>query len=129
MTAGNAAARRDALVHEVGLLIVQDARVAAEPWDAYALVARFAVDRIQLNGFAYDERGMRPATPHDADLHRKLIALREATQVADGQPWGACVVRVERETAKIRIEFEYDHPERWDVTPQTVDDVARRARP
>ncbi len=125
----DAAPAQDALVHEVGALIVHDERVAAQPWDSYALVARFDANRIQLNGFAYADDRMRPATPRGSDVHHKLKALREAMREDVGQAWGACVVRIDRETKKIRIEFEYDHPERWDVTPQTVAEVAQRARP
>ena len=128
-TMAEATPGQDALVHEVGALIVRDERVAARPWDAYALVARVEANRIQLNGFAYEAGSMRPATPRGPEMHHKLKALRDAMREDVGQAWGACVVRIERETKKIRIEFEYDHPERWDVTPQTVADIAARARP
>ena len=120
---------RDALVHEIGALLVNDDKVAAQPWDAYALVARFGDGRLQISGFAYEGAQWRLATPGDANLPRKLMALREATREPDKAPWDACVVRIVRETQKIRIEFEYEHPERWDVAPATLDEVAERARP
>lgn len=125
----DASPNQDALVHEVGALIVQDDRVSAQPWDAYALVARFDDSRIQLNGFAYEGEESRPATPRGTAVHHTLKALREATRQPGREPWGACIVRIDRETKKIRIEFEYDDPSSWDVTPQTAKDIAQRARP
>ncbi len=124
------AADKDALIHEVGAAIVRNPRVTAEPWERYALVVRFDDARVQLTGFAYDGAGKaRPATPGGLELHHKLDALREATQVPGKQPWGACVVRIVRDTRRITAEFEYEHPERWDVTPQTSQEIAERARP
>lgn len=119
---------QDALVHEVGMLIVRDARVSAQPWDGYALVARFDDASLVLNGFAYQGETFRSATPKGTEIHHRLQALREAMREPGRPPWGACVVRIDRETKKIRIEFEYDHPERWDVTPLNVAEVAERAR-
>lgn len=121
---------KDALIHEVGAAIVRNPRVTAEPWERYALVVRFDDARVQLTGFAYDDAGRaRPATPNGLEIHHKLDALREATSVPDQQAWNACVVRIVRDTRKITVEFEYEHPERWDVTPQNATEIAARARP
>lgn len=120
---------KDALIHELGAAIVRNPKVAALPWQRYALVARFEEGVTSLNGFAYDAQGVyRPATPRGFEVNDRLEDLREATRVAGKAPWGACVVRIDRETQEITVEFEYDHPERWNVTPQNYVEIAARAR-
>lgn len=102
---------------------------ALMPWQRYALVARFEDGVTRLNGFAYDAQGgYRPATPTGFEVNDRLDALRETTRVAGGAPWGACVVRIDRATQEISVEFEYDHPERWNVTPQNYAGIAARTR-
>lgn len=120
---------QDSLVHELGNLVVRDEQVSAQPWEGYALVARFDDDRLQLGGFAYQGDAILPATPKDAGIPGRLQALREAMRQHGRAPWGACVLRIDRATKKVRIEFEYDHPERWKITPETLAEVSERARP
>ena len=121
---------KDALVNEIGRLIAGDSRANAQPWDAYALIARYDGNMRRINGFAYDgDGGHIAATPTPEPLGATLDALREATRVDDKAPWQACVVRLVRETRRLTLEFEYDDPERWDITPQTLDEIAERARP
>jgi hypothetical protein len=119
---------KDALIHELGAALVGDPKVAGQPWKRYALVARLDAQQSKLNGFAYDALGSyQPATPKGFEVHNKLAALREAMRNDGKAPWGACMVRIDRDTQKITVEFEYDHPERWDVTPKTVAEIAARA--
>lgn len=121
---------RDELIVDIGRLIVADRKVSAQPWDGYALVAYYDGSVSKLNGFRYagDEPG-KPATPESFELEERLDELREATRVDGKAPWRACVVRLTRDTGKATVDFEYEHPEHWHVTPATVADVAARARP
>lgn len=122
------AADKDALIAELGRTLARDARVADTPWVRYALIVRITDGKAQVNGFAYDDDGhARPATPRGREIHDVLQALREATRVPGKAPWGACVVRIERESGRIGVEFEYDHPEAWDVTPQNAQRLAQQA--
>jgi hypothetical protein len=121
---------KDALVNEIGRLLAEDARANARPWDAYALIVAYDSNMRRFNGFAYDgDGGYATATPTPEPLGETLDALREATRVDDKAPWQACVVRLVRDTRRITLEFEYDDPARWDITPQTLDAVAERVRP
>lgn len=123
---------KNALLNRIGMLIVADPVVDAGDWDGYALIARYGEANIarRISGFRYrDDGGVEAATPGSAELGPALDALREATRVEGRQPWGACVLRIRRDTRKLRVEFEYDAPERWDITPQTLDEVTERARP
>lgn len=121
---------RDALIVEIGRLIAGDRKLSALPWDRYALVAYYDGDVSKLNGFRYQgDAAGEPATPESTDIDDRLDDLREATRVEGREPWQACVFRIERESAKATVDFEYEHPEKWRVTPATVAEVAARARP
>lgn len=123
---------KNALLNRIGLLIVSDPVVDASDWDGYALIVRYGEPDIarRISGFRYrDGAGFDAATPASTELGDALDALREATRV-DGKPaWEACVLRIRRDTRKLQADFEYDDPGRWDITPQTLDDIVLRARP
>ncbi|MFC4728918.1 hypothetical protein [Coralloluteibacterium thermophilus] len=121
---------KNALIMEIGRLIATDPAVADRPWDGYALVASYADGARRLAGFRYrDGAAAEPATPGAGALGTRLDALRAATRVPGKDDWNACVVKLRRATGKVTVDFDYEAPERWDVTPRTLADVAERARP
>lgn len=121
---------KDALILEIGRLIVGDRKVAAQPWDRYALVAWYGEGVSTLNGFRYvgDEPG-QAATPESFELEDRLDELRAATRVDGKQPWRACVVKLDRDSGKVSVDFAYEDADAWRVSPATAAEVARRARP
>lgn len=121
---------KDALIVEIGRLIAGDRKVAAQPWDKYALVAWYGDGMSTLNGFRYvgNEPG-QAATPEAFDLEDRIDALREATRVEGRQPWRACVVKLDKGTGKATVDFAYEDADLWRVTPANAAEIARRARP
>lgn len=120
----------NALVVEIGRMIAGDRKVAAQPWDKYALVAWYGEGVSTLNGFRYvgDEPG-QPATPEAFELEDRIDELRAATRVEDKDPWRACVVKLDKASGKASVIFVYEDADSWRVTPQTATEVAQRARP
>lgn len=121
---------RDALLLRIGRLIVGDPVLRDGDWDAYALIVRYddgAIDR-RISGFRYrDAGGYEAATPRAPALGEALDALREATRVDGQAPWGACVLRLRRDSGRLHADFEYDDPARWDIRPDNLDEIAERA--
>lgn len=123
---------RNELIARIGKLLVADPAVSDGDWHGYALIVRYGDGAIarRMTGFRYDANGAyAAATPDGAALGPAFDALREATRVPGKDPWGACVLRLWRETGRMAVEFEYDAPERWEVTPASLAGVAGRARP
>jgi len=123
---------RNELIARIGKLLVADPAVSDGQWHGYALIVRYADGAIarRLAGFRYAADGSHQAATPDADtLGPAFDDLREATRVPDKAPWGACILRLCRATGRLAVEFEYDAPEQWDVTPSTLSDIAARARP
>lgn len=123
---------RNALIAKIGQLLVADPAVSDGLWHGYALIVRYGDGAIarRMTGFRYDAEGSHQgATPSDDALGPAFDALREATRIHDKAPWGACVLRLWRDSGRMAVEFDYDTPQQWDITPATLADVAARARP
>lgn len=123
---------RNELIARIGRLLVADPAVSDGAWQGYALIVRYGDGAIarRMTGFRYDPDGTHTAATPDADaLGPVFDDLREATRLPGKEPWGACVLRLWREGGRMTVEFEYDAPERWDVTPATLAAVATRSRP
>ena len=123
---------RNELIARIGRLLVADPAVADGEWHGYALIVRYGDGALarRMAGFRYDADGAYAAATPDADaLGTAFDDLREATRVPGKDPWGACVLRLWRDSGRMAVEFEYDAPQRWDVTPVTLAHVAARARP
>ena len=121
---------KDALILEIGRLIAGDPKVAAQPWDRFALVAWYGDGVSTLNGFRYvGEEPGQPATPGSFELEDRIDGLRAATRVEGKEAWRACVVKLDKASGKASVVFAYEDADDWRVTPQTAADVARRARP
>jgi hypothetical protein len=60
---------------------------------------------------------------------QKFRELSEAMREAEKDPWKACLVRIDRSSGDISIDFEYDHPEKWLIVPSTVKQMAESLRP
>ena len=120
----------DKLIHEIGAVIVQSPRIAALEWQHLVFVANVEREHTTLSGFAYDRSGKsRPASPGGMQTLDKIAALREAMRMDGSEPWAACLIRIERSTGKIAMDFEYEDPSRWAITPTNVRQMAETLRP
>ncbi|MBX9401411.1 hypothetical protein K4L06_08815 [Lysobacter sp. BMK333-48F3] len=121
---------RDELLGEIARLIVVDPKAGERPWDGYALIAWYGEGISRLNGFRYDKGQPGEAlTPSGAEIGNRLEQLRLATHVAGKAPWRVCIMRINREAAEVAIDFEYEDPGRWYVTPDSAAEIAERVRP
>ena len=119
------------LVHEVGRLIVQDERIGAHSWHALSLVV--VLDGpAAISGYVYDEAGRAtPELPDDNAIFDAFERLREAMRDEDPtkRGWGAALFQIKRPELKAHVEFEYDDPHRWDVTPANFTTKPDELRP
>lgn len=123
---------RDALVRGIGELLLRDIATAGHDVDGYALIADYSDGARRISGFGYRE-GQVPvaATPRtEADtIGARLDELREATRVEGEAPWTVCVIQLKRAGGRLHADFVYEDAARWRITPETLDEVAERARP
>ncbi|TWT22401.1 hypothetical protein FQY83_05060 [Luteimonas marina] len=127
------AADKDALVRGIGELLLRDIATAGHDLDGYALIASYDDDGTRrISGFGYRDgeppRAATPQTEVDA-IGARLDELREATRVDGREPWTVCVIQLLRAGGRLHAEFVYEDAERWAITPETLAEVAERARP
>ncbi len=117
------------LIHALGAALASDPDIAGEAWEQLILVGQFKPGSISLNGFLYDASGRAtPAAPSDFTAHDHLESLREVMAKGGEDRWRACLIRIDRSSGKISVDFEYDAPEKWEITPANVKDMAERLR-
>ncbi|WP_294265289.1 hypothetical protein [uncultured Sphingomonas sp.] len=104
--------RADALIQDIGREIVHGSKFAARPWERIVVVAEIA-DRKRLFGYVYwDGDQWEAATPDGFRALTLFQELQAATQVPGKAPWHRCLVRIDRASGKIDIEFDHDGT-RW----------------
>jgi len=118
---------RDTLIHRLAETIAGDDALLLDGWTHLVLVSRIESGTPDMTGFCYTDDGRAVAvSPTDFGIFDALEQLRDAMAEADGKkPWIAALFRIERATGKLAVQFEYNEPERWIVTP---DNVLARAR-
>ncbi len=121
---------KDELIQEIGARLLRDPTISLDPWEHLAMVAQVDRGSTQVNGFAYLADGKAQITsPSDSRVPSKFEALREAMREPGKELWRACLVRIERASGRITVEFEHDHPEAWLIVPSTVKQMGETTRP
>jgi hypothetical protein len=122
---------REAFLHRLAEMIVSDSELLLDGWTHLVLVSRIEDGMLNMNGFCYTDGGDAvPVSPRDFSIFDVLQELRDAMAKADGKaPWIAALFRIERRTGKLNADFEYEHIERWAITPANVTARAREFAP
>lgn len=113
---------REALIHRLAETIAGDSELLLDGWTHLVLTSRVEDGMLNMNGFCYTDDGDAiPVSPRDFSIFDVLQELRDAMAKADGKaPWIAALFRIERQTGKLDADFEYEHIERWAITPANV---------
>jgi len=120
----------DELVQEIARMLLQDPRISSQPWRHLAIVAQITGESAQVNGFLYDQEGKGiPTAPKNTRVIDRFEELRNAMSEEEDTPWRACLVRIDSMTGNISIDFEYDQPQKWLISPSTVKEMAEKLRP
>ena len=122
---------RDTLIRRLAETIAADSELLLDGWTHLVLTSRIEDGMLNMNGFCYTADGDAvPVSPRDFSIFDVLQELREAMAQADGKaPWIAALFRIERKTGKLNADFEYEHIERWAITPANVTARAREFAP
>jgi hypothetical protein len=123
---------KEKLIHEIGSKIIEDIGSRKKNWTHLVLVGTVKrTGEPEMTGFAYFGDGKHaPAAPRDFDILELLDELREAMAVSDKtSPWLTSLIRIERETGEITIDFEYDDADRWEIDLENTDQRARELAP
>lgn len=107
--------KANALLNDLGGLVVTDPCYAELDWAAISLVVDFDGDDVSLSGYVYDAKGKHAsAVPENGEVFDVAELLRD-TMAADGKgSWVSALVRITQPGPEIEMEFDYEGGQ-WDV--------------
>lgn len=101
-------ARADALIQEIGGEIARGSKFAANPWEKISVVANLDRQK-RLYGYCYwGARDWEAATPDGFAALGLFGDLQEAMKVPGQDAWKKALLRIDRASGKVDIDFDYD---------------------
>jgi len=120
------------LIQRIGTLISTDSEFANDRWQGLSLIFD-EIDEagVGMSGYMYAGDKVIPVLPqsNSTEIEEAVLALREATIAPDGSKWHGCLVQLSRPGPEIGIEFEFDDPLRWKITPRNYEHMMEALRP
>jgi len=119
-------------VVELGKLVATHEAYEGLAWDGISLVGDFAGGQRSMFGYVYLSDGDWEAKlPRDRSrsVMKGLRRLYETMEEKNGKPWQQCLLQINRQSMKVNIQFEYDNPQRWSVTPANLEQMVETLRP
>jgi hypothetical protein len=112
-------------VIELGKLVSSHPAYDDADWSYIALVTTFAQGRRSMLGYVFFADGHWEAKlPRDRErtVMKAFRQLHERMAAADGMAWLQCLMEVSRQDHTVAVQFEYDDPNRWSVTPDKLEE-------
>lgn len=120
-------ARGNAVIMEIGQMIVEDPNYAGRDWTGAALVIEVA-QRRRMYGFVYLADGDWEAeTPNDFEIIERAGILNNI-MAGDGARWMRCLVQLTQPGPELKIQFDYGDRD-WNISPSNYSDMVDRLRP
>jgi hypothetical protein len=123
----------DDKLHEIAQLVLQCEDVLSFQWTELVFVFEFGEGHVSNSGFLYDGREVTPATASIAQeklrLRNSLEALREDIFLQCGDKFNQLLFQMENETKRFKIDFDFDDPKRWAITPSNMFEMREKLRP
>ena len=101
----------DALIQRLGSEVVHDPFYVGEPWDQLVLVIDLD-QRTRMYGYVYTDDGWQAASPDGVEALDTAVRLQQAMREPDRAPWKKCLLTIDRMTAEIDVDFDYEGT-RW----------------
>lgn len=122
-------AAADRVLHELGQMVIADGEFAGKDWQGITLVIQVE-PRKRLFGYRYTSDGKwESAIPEGRPAILKARELADTMKLPGKDGWKTCLVQISRPGPEIKVDFEYDDPNRWDVTPANLDARVEELRP
>ncbi len=121
--------RANQLIQKIGSEIVGDPAVAKHDWDGLAVVAWDDGDLSNFYGYRYRGNECRAIEFETGDLFDRFMKLRDAMAKGEPRKWVACLYTIKQPGMDIDVTYEYDDPDRWKISPDTIDTMPKSIRP
>lgn len=118
------------LIQEIGGIVISDESYAGTSWQSLAIVVTLDETMRRKSGFYWDDAGKaHPDYPRSGEFLDKLEELQSVTRGPTGRSWTCALIRLKRDSMAMTIDYEYDDPGRWKVTPLNIEQMREELRP
>ncbi|MBP1853424.1 hypothetical protein [Rhizobium halophytocola] len=113
----------------VAAIITSD-EVEPQNWEEFSLVIAFEDDRVsETYGYSYDANGDWEAIAIRPRLVREeAAAYRDWLKRENDKALIKMLVQFNRSSNGYNVDFEYDNPARWNVTPSNLSEITEKLR-
>ena len=123
----------DNLIQEIGSLILRCEDSLEESWDTLSVVFDLGNGYISNSGFMYERDNIIPMIADIEDdpmvLDNKIHKFQAAVEEKFGHKFKQLLIQMEQESGRIKIDFEFDNPKRWNMDPSNYIKVQEELRP
>ena len=107
--------------------------IIGSEWSEFSFVFEFFEGDVSNSGFLYFDDVITPAIAEVEGelmlLDDSLEALREGVYQQTGYNFNQLLFQMERKTKRFNMDFEFDDPTRWLITPSNVLVMREKLRP
>ncbi len=123
----------DKYVYDIGELILQCEDVVDSHWQLLSVVYDTGEGHTANSGFLYTEDEISPISvsiPGQRFLLRNtILEFRDVVYEETGHKFKQLLIQMEKETGRIKIDFEFDDPDRWAIKPSKLKEMREALRP
>jgi len=123
----------DKYIVEIGGLTLKCKDVVENKWKELTFIFDVAEGHIANSGFLYNGDKVRPASARIKEnpllLNEKINELRDKVYEESGHYFKQLLIQMENETNRIKIDFEFDDPQRWTIKPAKSQEMREKLRP
>jgi hypothetical protein len=103
------------LISEIGEMIINDPRYISNPWQSIAIVITLCDRSREMSSYRYLENGsFQAGSPNSAGaILRKFRDLKKQMETDGDGSFLKCLIHITKPDYNIRLQFEFDNPERW----------------
>ncbi|WP_219704344.1 hypothetical protein [Marinomonas lutimaris] len=124
---------KDEVLQEITQMFLRCEDVLEYEWTELVFVFEFGDGHVSNSGFLYNGQEITPATASIANdkllLRNSLKALREDVYQECGYRFNQLLFQMENKTKRFKIDFEFEDPKKWAITPDNMFEMREKLRP
>jgi hypothetical protein len=122
----------DTFIVNVGKEVLKAELLSEVEWQELALIVEVAEGYFSDSGFLYNGSDIEPFDAYSENplaLRNAISELNEEVLKACGNKFKLLLIQMEKETGRIKIDFEFDDPNRWTIKPAKLKEMQESLRP
>jgi len=123
----------DNLIQEIGNTILHCEDVQENEWESLSVVFDLGDNHTSNSGFLYTADKIKPMTASITGevmtVVNKIREFQSAVEQKYGKKFKQLLVQMEKESGRIKIDFEFDDSKRWNMGPSNYIKMREALRP